>query len=84
MSPIFYRNEELQFQKKQEKEAKLLSVLLRNPAKTRNRLLEDFDSFSQTGFSALESRLQSDLLEQALNGRNGPVVAVFEITNYEL
>jgi hypothetical protein len=43
--------------------------------------LEDFDSFSQTGFSVLESRLQPDVPEPAFNGRNGLVVAVFGITN---
>ena len=45
--------------------------------------LEDFNSFSQTGFSVLESRLQSDVPEPAFNGRNGLLVAVFKITNYE-
>jgi len=44
--------------------------------------LEDFNSFSQTGFSVLESRLQSDVPEPAFNGRNGLVVVVFKITNY--
>jgi hypothetical protein len=45
--------------------------------------LEDFNSFSQTGFSVLESRLQSDVPEPAFNGPNELVVAVFKITDYE-
>jgi hypothetical protein len=43
----------------------------------------DFNSFSQTGFSALESRLQSDVPEPAFNGRKGLVVAVCKVTNDE-
>ena len=64
-------------------EAKFLNICFETTAKTRNRKLEDFNSFSQTGFSVLESRLQSDVPEPAFNGRNGLVVAVFKITNYE-
>ena len=47
------------------------------------RKLEDFNSFSRTGFSVLESRFQSEVPEPSFNGRNGLVVAVFKITNYE-
>jgi hypothetical protein len=56
---------------------------LKRPQELAIGKLEEFNSFSQTGFSVLESRLQSDVPEPAFNGRKGLVVVVFKVINDE-